>query len=731
MNATETNTSTTAGVDIRSSATSTVASRSIESIFEPRSVAIIGASNDSSRIGGRPIRYLQDSGFEGDIYPVNPNRDAVQGLRSYPSIESVPARVDLAIIAVPAEMVPAAVASCAACGVRAAVVFSAGFAEVSEDGASSQREMLAAARQSGMRILGPNCLGVFNAYSRFTGTFSQAIRNGLPPPGPLAIASQSGACGAHLAYLCQQRGIGIGYWVTTGNEADISLSECMLWLARSPSVRVIAAYAEAIRDGDRFVEALRVARENGKAVVMLKVGRTAAGARAAASHTGALAGEDAVYDAVLTQFGVHRAATIEELLDIAYACTPGIFPHDGTLGIVTGSGGVGVQMADAAFDYGLETPALPAQAQASIKEMIPFAGVANPIDMTAQATNDKRLLTRCLEIAVEEGGFSSIALFLSSAPAAPDFVESHLGLLSALRQRHPDKLLVVSCIAPTEVVRKLEAAGFLVFEDPTHAIRAIGALARFAAGFASAGAARRSEACPAPRLPAERVLSLRDLADLDEHRAKSLLAEAGIPVHRECLAKNIDEVRDAASQFNAPVVLKVVSPDIQHKTEVGGVALNVPSSEQAAVVAEEMLDRIRSLRPEARLTGILVSPMCQGGIETICGTFADPVFGPVVVFGLGGIHVEVLKDVAMRLAPIDKQEALSMVKQVRGAAMFAGVRGAAPADIDALATAIARLSQFAYANRDVIGEIDVNPLLVMPEGQGAYALDALVLPHHR
>ena len=341
---------------------------SLGALFEPRSVAVIGASDDAGRIGGRPLRYLRDAGYSGAIYPVNPNRDSVQGLPSFKTLASIPHSVDLAILALPSEQVVEAVAACAEKGVKAVIVFSSGFAETDDEGARRQDEIRRIARRSGMRVLGPNCLGAFNSAIGFFGTFTQAFDNGAVPPGPISIASQSGACGGHLGYLCKQRGIGIQYWITTGNEADVDISECILWLAQSEHVRVIVVYAEAIRDGATFIRALETARRNRKPVVMLKVGRSSSGARAAASHTGALAGQDAVSDAVLRQYGVFRADSIEQMLDIAVACAPGVFPPNRRLGIVTVSGGLGVQMSDAAEAKGLEVATKLAEgAQTSIR----------------------------------------------------------------------------------------------------------------------------------------------------------------------------------------------------------------------------------------------------------------------------------------------------------------------------------------------------------------------------
>lgn len=700
---------------------------SLSALFEPRSIAVIGASDDGSRIGGRPLRFLANGGFAGPVYPVNPNRATVQGLRAYPTLASIPHDVDLAIIALPSERVLEELAACAEKGVRGAIVFSSGFAEASEEGAAQQREMRRIACESGMRILGPNCLGAFNTASGFFGTFSSALDDGALVPGPISIASQSGACGGHLAYLCKQRSIGVHHWITTGNEADVDLSECVLWLAQSDDVKVILVYAEAIRDGATFLRALEIARSKRKPVIMLKVGRTSSGARAAASHTGALAGEDAVYDAVLRQYGVFRAESIEQMLDVASACAKGIYPPNPRLGIITASGGLGVQMSDAAEVCGLEITPLAEQAQARIKEILPFAATGNPIDMTAQVVNDMSLLDRCVEITLSEGDYGAVICFLTSAPAARAMTEPMLKIFSDLRQRYPERLIVLSFAAPAHVVVQFEQAGFLVFEDVNRAVTAIGALAQLAAAF-SASAKNTAEDIQWLELPGS-PLPAHSLHALDEYLAKNILASAGIPVLVERLARDPEGVRVAAKELGCPVVLKIVSPNLAHKTEVGGVILNLPSPEAAASAAAELLHRIAATQPDAQISGLLVAPMCKGGVETICGVFTDPVFGPVVMFGLGGVHVEIMRDVVFRLAPFSEEEALAMVKELRGYGILQGARGAPPSDVQALTRTLSCLSRFAAMNRDTIAEIDINPFVVMPRGQGAFALDALIVPH--
>jgi len=690
-------------------------------LFDPQSVAIIGASDDASRIGGRSVMYLKNSGFSGSIYPVNLNRAHIQGLPAYSSVELIPGEVNLAIVALPADAVLEAVRACARKGVKVVIIFSAGFAETHAEGAAKQAELAEIARAANMRILGPNCLGAFNLHTGFVGTFSQAFLTRSFVPGPVAIASQSGACGAHLAYLFGQKGVGVGYFATTGNESDIEVAECMHWMAQRADVHVIVVYVEAVRNGRRFVQALELARSNRKAVIALKVGRSAAGARAAASHTGALAGEAAIYDAVLSQHGAYRADSMEEVVDIAYACVQGRYPASRKMGVVTVSGGVGVQVADAADAHGLELSAMPDEAQRRIKAMNPFAGTGNPIDITGQNSNDRSLLGRCIQITVTEGNYASVIVFLTSGPAADHNADRLMDVAQAARAAQPDCLLVLSFLAPQKTIQRFEEAGFLVFEDVNRAVRAIAALARFSEHFARGVVVRESDF-----QVDEALLNADQISDLDELGAKKLLASVGVPMLTEHFAADDAEVELAAQGVNGLTVLKILSPDIAHKTEVGGVVVGLTSPEAAAQAARAMLARVREQLPNAKVRGFLVAPQLRGGIEAICGVFRDPVFGPVVMFGMGGVYVEVMRDVVFRLAPFSENEAFSMVRELRGVALFDGVRGARASDVGALAQTLSRLSNFAWAQRDTIHEIDINPLMVMPQGEGVFALDALI-----
>ncbi len=688
----------------------------LDPILKPASVAVIGASDTPGRIGGRPVFAMKDT-FKGNLYAVNPNRETIQGLPAYRSIQDVPEPVDCAVIAVPAAQAVQTLRDCVACGVKGAVMFTSGFAEQNEAGARAQEEIAQISHSSGLRVLGPNCLGVFNLNQGWYGTFASAAGMMKVGAGPVGIVSQSGAYGSHLYIVAQARGVGTNYWVTTGNECDVDVAEVIEFYACDPTVKVIVAYAEGMKDKGRIVRALSAARDAKKPVIFMKVGRTDVGAAAAASHTASLAGADAVYDALFRQYGVYRANTTEELLDVAYACQFGRYPAGRELSIQSISGGVGVQMGDAAVDAGLNVTPLPDSTQAKLKQLIPFAGTRNPVDFTASALNDTSLMYKNVSLTIEEANYDSHAVYLAGVPASQFTRESTLQVFTDLRNTYPDEIMVMSMIGPPEVIAPYEALNFPCFEDPSLAIRALGAMTFFGEIFRR-GAPQESPPLPVGSLPPPAHPTA-------EQEAKQLIAAAGIPVARETLAKSADEAVGAWASFGRPVVMKIASPDIQHKTEIGGVLLNVDSEAAVREAWQTLCDRAARSRPDAKLDGILVGEMITGGVETVLGVVNDPVFGPAVMFGLGGVFVEVLKDVVFRLAPFGVDEAHRMIGQIKGRAMLDGVRGQPAADREALAQALSQLSVYAATHADRIESIDINPFIVLPEG--AVAVDALIV----
>jgi acyl-CoA synthetase (NDP forming) len=688
---------------------------SLTPLLAPRSIAILGASNDPTRISGRPIAYMKAQGFAGAIYPVNPNRAEVQGLKAYASVADLPETPDAAIVAVAAEHALQGIEDLAKRGVKGALVFTAGFAEMDEAGEAAQHRMVASARAHGMRILGPNCLGAFDARRSYYATFSSSFDSGWPVPGRIGIASQSGAYGTHLYTLARNRGIGASLCIMTGNESDVTVGECIGWLAENPEVDVIAVYAEGIRESPGLIAAFEAARAAKKPIVMQKVGRSELGSKAAKSHTASIAGDDAVTEAVMAEFGVVRARNSEEMLDIAHTATRRIYPARNTLGVITVSGGAGVLMSDVAESVGLAMPEMPEKTQQELRALVPFCAPRNPVDATAQVSNDVTLINKFTDAMIGEGGYTSVLGFFSMTASSRRWpsIREQLNLVKA---KYPDRLYALSVITPPERRAELEADGWVVHEDPTRAVTAIAAMGRYGASFAAEPPAA-APIVPPVTLPA---------ATPSEAEAKRLLAASGILSAPEQACDSAAEAVAAAELFGFPVVMKILSPDILHKSEIGGVLLNVSDAAAVRDGFDLLLARAKRAAPAARIEGVLVAKQLQGGVECILGIHRDPVFGPIAMFGLGGIFVEVMKDVVFRRCPFGDDVAEQMIRSIKGAPLLLGARGRPPVDIKALAHMLARLSAFAAAAGPKLASVDLNPVFAMPDGHGAFAVDAVV-----
>ena len=686
-----------------------------DDLFAPQSVAVVGASNDPSRIGGRPIKYLKEFGFDGAIYPVNPKYGEVQGIKAFPSLNDIPFPVDFALISVPARFVIDLVREAEEKQVKSVVIFSSGFSELGAEGRGMQDELTGIAKKSGIRIIGPNCLGLFNSSVGFFCSFSSFFEQRQPKPGGLAIVSQSGAFGSHLCNLADARGLDMTYWITTGNECDVHVAEVIRMLAGRDDVNAIFAYAESIKDGDVLVEGLEIARAAGIPVIFVKVGSSEIGAKAAGSHTASLTGEDVVYDAVLRQHGAFRARTTEDAIDLCYAVRPGIFPSGKRLGIVTISGGGGILMADAAVECGLDVPEMPEEAQKKMKEMMPFCAPGNPVDVTGQIYNDMSVVSQFTRMMLESGRYDGLVGFWTSAAGSPKVSQALRSELNRAMTGTKNKLFIQSMIAPPEIRAEYEADGYPCYEDPHRAIAAMAAVMFFGASF-NAGMPDSPDVPLLPELPE---------GEIGERETKRLLAEFGLPVVGDVLATTASEARRAAEKAGGAVAMKISSPDILHKTDVGGVKLDVEGPDAAAGAFDEICVAVKFAMPEARIDGVLVSPMATAGVDCILGAKVDPVFGPIVMFGLGGVFTEVLQDISLRRAPVSEDTALGMIDELKGGALLTGARGAEPADLGALSKAISKFSIFAAAHAGVIESIEINPIRV--RSNGCIGLDALIV----
>jgi acetate---CoA ligase (ADP-forming) len=688
-----------------------------QALFNPRSIAIVGASSSPDKIGGLPVAYLKASGFAGPIWPVHPSAAEIQGLPAFRSVGDLPEAPDLAICAVPGAAAEATVQACAAKGVRALIMFTAGFAEVSAEGAATQARMAATARAAGMRLAGPNCMGMANLTTGALCSFHPAFAQPMARDGCIGLVSQSGAFGGLSTLMAHLRGMALSHVITTGNEADVDVADGLLYLTGQTQVKVILLYIEGVRDGARFLEGLRRAHAAGQAVVAIKLGRTAVGSAAAASHTAALAGSDAVADAVLRQFGAYRAQSIEEFFDIACAAAVAGLPRSGRTGIVTVSGGVGVLMADDAGARGLELPALSDATQARVRALVPFAGTRNPLDITGQVMNDKTLLRQAFDLlAADAADLSSILTFQGASLLNEANLPDTLPPWLAVRQQHPERWLGLCGFMAPQARVALQRAGVATFIEPTHGTRAVGALHQIRTALA--------RPLVQPPLPAAAPIAP---GAANEDASLAALRAAGITTVDARVARSADEAVQAAAALGYPVVVKLLSADVLHKSDIGGVQLNLPDAAAVRAAFAAVLAAAASHAPQARVDGVLVAPMLRGGIECILGVSRDPVFGPVVMFGLGGLFVEAMGDVAFRVAPFDTDEALRMVAETRASKVLAGLRGAPPSDIQALAQALSDLSCYAAAHAPWLESLEANPVLVRPAGQGLVALDAVLI----
>jgi acetyltransferase len=695
-------------------------SKSLRPLLDPKNIAVIGASSDLTRIGGRPIKNLLDFNYKGTIFPVNPKRTEIAGLPCYPHISGVPGEIDLALIVVPAPMVLKTVKDCAQKGVRSLIVVSSGFAEAGEEGKKIQDEMTRIARESKMRVLGPNTVGMFNVLTGAFANFGISRSMGTVPKGRIGIVSQSGALCAYLYTLAVEQQIGLSYFIGTGNEADVDVADCISYLAEDPDTDVIACYMEGTRNGEKLLSALNLAKQRKKPVIVLKVGRSAAGRLAIASHTASLVGSDDVFDTIYKEAGAYRVESIQELLDIAWACSFGPLPRGKRVAIFSISGGAGVMLADQLTERGLILPQPDEEIQKQLKQLVPYASVLNPIDFTAQLLNDPKLLVDFMKNVLDRVPYDMVVTFTSTQGYYPMMTEKILDAIREVREAHPHIPHLLTSMTVPETRKMIREAGIPVYNDPIRMAKAGAALFRIAE-FMQDSAPQR------PRWEKKvRDLSVYSHPTLTEAASKEILRDYGIPVTREKMATAPEEAIQIANEIGYPVVLKGMSPQIPHKTEAGLVHLQVRSDAEVAELFSKIKESIAKVNG-AECSGVLVQEMLKPPfVEMIVGSKFDPVFGPMVMVGMGGIFVEVLRDVSIRRAPVSEEQAMAMLRELRGFHLLEGARNQPPADTEALCAIIAALSRLAADYGDAAEEIDVNPVAVYARGKGAKAADALI-----
>ncbi|MGM0688385.1 MAG: acetate--CoA ligase family protein [Bacillota bacterium] len=705
----------------------------LETFFYPNSIAVIGASQNPLKPNGIPLYLLNMFSYKGDVYPVNPKYDRVGGLKCYRSVLDIEAPVDMAIIGVAEAQAMNVLKECADKKVKSVIIFTSGFAEIGEKGRTKQAEMKIMAEESGMRILGPNCLGVMNYYNgTMASFFYNEEKKDLVYPKTLSFITQSGGLGGIIYQMVIQLSIGFNYFVSTGNEADVSFAEVLDYLVKRDEVSIVAGYLEGLQgDGRLLIEACRNALEKGKLVTILKVGRTASGAAAASSHTGTLVGADEVYDGLFRQFCVPRADDVEQMNALITLFAAGRLPAGKRIAVITISGGGGVVVADKCPEYGLEVVSLNESTQQSLREFFPtFGAVRNPVDLTSQLFLDTKLSQKALRLVMQDPEIDVAGFFYNLEMPDPEASKKIIEVY-----KETDKPLIVFTW-PTgqgyalEAKKNLVQAGIPVIEHIPSGLWAISALADWV------NKAKEPFLYPQYKAGEEQNKSLEQFARfrqekvsaMTEWRSKLILDAYKIPITRERLAETAEEAVSAAEEIGYPVVLKVMSPDLLHKTEVGGVILNISGPDEVKKAFGQILERANKSNPAAVIEGILVQEMLGQGLEVFVGIKKDPVFGPAVAFGLGGIFVEVLKDTAIRIAPLREEDAREMINEIKGKALFEGVRGRPPVDVDALVDILMKVSRLAVELKDSIGEIDINPLIVFEKGAGVVAADALIVP---
>ncbi len=696
--------------------------QSIHRMLNPSSIVVVGAT-PRLQYGGRFLRAALQAGDRVRVYPVNPRYEEIMGVKCYPSLQDVPDAPDVVGIVVSYDQVIPTLEECAKKQAGSAIVISAGFAERGDtERRDLQRQIGAFARESGVRVCGPNCLGVANPRANIWACAgSRLVMSG---GGPIALVSQSGAS-AFGPFLTRAVDLGIGYSyiVSTGNEADLESSDFIRYLLDDPEIRVIACFVEGFKDGRKFMEVARMATERGKPIVMIKVGRSAAGAKAANSHTAALTGADAVHDAIFEQSGVIRVEDYDELLETAQllAYSPPLTKEG--VAIISHSGGISSLTADKCGQMGLQLPDLTRSARKGLDDILKgFGWAANPADVTGYANSEAFPEIMRLMIAEPEVGILAIA---SSGG------DSQAQQVIELRDRtdKPIAFLWTGSLYATDGLKKLREAKIPVFQSPERLARGLRSqinFHRWRERFLKEGRAQVAAMTPAQQ-EAVRQLSALGRRTLTEYEAKQFLAHWGVTGVREQRTTTVDEAAAVAQEMGYPVVLKVESPDIPHKTEAGVVRVDVTREVGLRQAYDEILQNARRHTHDAQVLGVLVQEMVRGGAEVIVGLSQDPLFGPILLFGMGGIFVEVYENVALRACPITRGDAEEMIQEVKGARLFQGFRGQPVADVEALIELLLGMSTLGMHCEREIQEVDLNPLIVLARGQGVKAVDALVV----
>jgi acetyltransferase len=689
----------------------------LNAFFNPQSVAVIGASREPEKLGYAVLANLQEGGYGGNLYPVNPKADEILNLKAYPSVLDIPGPVDLAVIVIPYPLVPAVLEQCGQKEIPAAVVISAGFREAGREGLEREMELVETARKHNLRLIGPNCLGVIDTDTPLNATFAA----GMPPTGPMAFMSQSGALGTAVLDMAMAGRIGFSKFVSLGNKADVSEIDLLEAWGDDPNSRVILIYVEGLPDGQKFIDIARKVTRN-KPVVAIKSGVTASGSRAVSSHTGSLAGSEAAYKAAFQQAGVIRAASMEALFDYARAFAYQPLLKGDRIGIVTNAGGPGILVTDALEHAGLEIARLSPETTQALTDYLPgAASAANPVDVLGDALADR--YERSVQLVLNDPNVDGLIVIVT--PQAMTEIGKTAHAVGRMAQES-DKPVLGCFMGEARIEAGIQV--LWQYDVPNYPFPE-----RTASALAAMSGYRRERERPLPEpescitcIPAVQELFKQVRAEgrvsIGDAEAWTVLESYGFTVPRSQMAETPEQAIEIAAEIGYPVVMKIASPDILHKTDVGGVRLNLRSPDDVRDSFDLMVYRAERYVPGARIWGCQVQQMVTGGREILLGMSRDPQFGPLVAFGLGGIYVEALKDVAFRVAPFSRQEADEMIHEIRSYALLEGIRGEPPADHEAMVDALIRISQLVTDFPEIV-ELDINPLMVFEKGRGAIAID--------
>lgn len=697
--------------------------RDFERFFRPQSIAIVGASATEGAISSQPLKFLLANGYKGRVYPVNPRYDDIAGHKCYPGVEVLPEIPDLVLIVIAAKNVPAILEQCGRKGVQFVITLSSGFAETGEDGVRAQQAIVDIAGRYGITLIGPNCQGMMNIPDGiqlgFGAPFGLSYRK-----GNVSLVSQSGAFGNAILMLAEEGGLGFRRYVSTGNESCTTSLDLIEHLIADEGTKLIAAYVEGFKDAKKLVSVARKALAADKPLMMWKVGNSAAGAKAAMSHTANLCGAPSVYKAAFKQSGIIAVRDIDELIDCAQGLLSSARPAGTRVGIVTLSGGAGIAMADRCEEMGLSLPELDPSTIKRLKQLLPsFATTQNPLDLTAEMGANDAAFADVLRVLIEDPNIDLIGLPMAamSGPVGTRFAKAIAAVKAttskpifvAWNARQSDAGDAYQCLADAGIPR---------YVTPARCANGMSA----AALFAQAQRQSATEVATVRPFPTGDLSEFFGRGTLTEYESKKLLARFDIPITEEVLARTREEAIRAAAKLGSDVVLKIQSPVILHKSDIGGVKVGLCGEKAVAEAFDDIIEKAAAHVSDDQVDGVLVQQMVRGGVEVILGIDNTSVFGPTIMFGLGGIFAEIMQDISIRIAPVSRREAMEMIREIKGLPILNGARGRPKADIDALCDALMALSSMAVNLRSTVSEVDINPLFVLPEGQGVVVGDALI-----